>query len=438
MRFKEIHEACNSSVSREHLERNVGPTLWKLLRDAIGDPDLGKRNLRGPIERAWEKRSSASSAVGVIESGVFQPLLGERSIAEIRQIEPEMRSLTPSESWNMEHPDVSNFYGRSRQLDALSQWVCLETCRMVLLYGLPGTGKTALIAKLVEHVKEQFGMVIWRSLSRGNGQPLRPTELVADLLAVFSQNPATSDAAIANPRPSDLYPWLTQHACLIVLDGFEVVLQPGQHNGQYLPGYEPYGELLEQLGQSDHQSCVIITSREQPREIEQMVGPRRPVREMKISGLGAWEGQRLFYERGEFVIDSEQAWQDLFDCYDGNPKFLGIVATRIYRLHGGNVSQFLRRVKNDTPLIDDIPEILNQHFERLSELERQIIRCLTNKGQASTIASILHEFIVQSFPLSRIETALLSLRRRSLIDIEAECCQVSSSLICLFVRDWLA
>ena len=35
--------------------------------------------------------------------------------------------------------------------------------------------------------------------------------------------------------------------------------------GQYLPGYEEYGQLLRRIGEEYHQSCLLFTSREKPR-----------------------------------------------------------------------------------------------------------------------------------------------------------------------------
>jgi len=80
---------------------------------------------------------------------------------------------------------------------------------------------------------------------------------------------------------------LQAHRCLLVLDNLETLLQSGDPEGGYLPGYEGYGRLIRRLAESAHQSCVLLTSREKPREIETLEGVRSPVRSLRLSGMDA-------------------------------------------------------------------------------------------------------------------------------------------------------
>ncbi|MBD2431966.1 MULTISPECIES: hypothetical protein [Fischerella] len=41
----------------------------------------------------------------------------------------------------------------------------------------------------------------------------------------------------------------------------------GSQAGQCRLGYEGYGQLLKRVGEVPHQSCVLLTSREKPREM---------------------------------------------------------------------------------------------------------------------------------------------------------------------------
>jgi hypothetical protein len=51
----------------------------------------------------------------------------------------------------------------------------------------------------------------------------------------------------------------------LVLDNAETVMQAGDREGGYQPGYEGYGQLLRCVGETPHQSCLLITSREKPK-----------------------------------------------------------------------------------------------------------------------------------------------------------------------------
>ncbi|CAD5933432.1 putative WD repeat-containing protein alr2800 [Planktothrix agardhii] len=55
--------------------------------------------------------------------------------------------------------------------------------------------------------------------------------------------------------------------------------------GNYRNGYEEYGQLLQQLGEINHQSCILITSREIPQEIAVLAGNLLPVRVLNLEGL---------------------------------------------------------------------------------------------------------------------------------------------------------
>jgi hypothetical protein len=52
-----------------------------------------------------------------------------------------------------------------------------------------------------------------------------------------------------------------------VLDNVETLFEPGHQEGLYRPGLDGYGHLLLAVGEAAHQSCLMLTSREAPREL---------------------------------------------------------------------------------------------------------------------------------------------------------------------------
>ena len=86
-------------------------------------------------------------------------------------------------------------------------------------------------------------------------------------------------------RINQLIGRLQARRCLLVLDNLETLLEVEDPEGNYRVGYQGYGRLIERLGESAHQSCVVLTSREKPREIEALEGPREPVRSLRLLGL---------------------------------------------------------------------------------------------------------------------------------------------------------
>ncbi|GET38854.1 WD-repeat protein [Microseira wollei NIES-4236] len=84
--------------------------------------------------------------------------------------------------------------------------------------------------------------------------------------------------------------------CLLILDNAEFILQSGarQPTGCYRSQYEGYGRLLKLIGETSHNSCLVLTSREFAKELIPLEGENLPVRCLKLAGLSAEEGQKIF------------------------------------------------------------------------------------------------------------------------------------------------
>src|SRR5260370_30574 len=233
--------------------------------------------------------------------------------------------------------DVSHFAGREVEVAELSQWIVQERCRLVTLVGMGGIGKSMLASLLWSRLAPHFEAVLWRSVRDAPSCE----ELVADCTTFFSQTPPAEFPTSLEQRITQLVARLQASRCLLVLDNLETLLASGDPEGNYLPGYEGYGRLIERLAESVHQSCMLLTSRERPREIEALEGTRSPVRSLRLLGVDDQTAQELLSDRE--LSGTPAAWQRLAAGYAGNPLAFKIVAQAITDLFSGDLTPFLKK-----------------------------------------------------------------------------------------------
>ena len=370
--YGQIEESCDYSLS--YLKQAAGPRLWKLL-SKVFEENISKTNFRVVIEK-W--------------------------LADLNQPELLSDSQTRSKLDLGKMPKIAALYGRDRELELLQQWIVEDRCRSIAIFGMAGIGKTALAIRYAEQNQTHFDSVIWRSLHYVPGA----AELVGELLHCFTKTKETN-AQNLDVNISALIEYLSQNRCLIILDTAAEIWQSGDLAGHYLQEYKGYGELLRRLGTEVHQSCLLLCTREKPREIALLEGDNVSVRSFRLNGLSS-QAQYIFREKQ--LLDSDR-WEELIQLYRGNPLALKIVVTTIAELFGGSVSAFL---KQDTIVYGDIYDLLDEQFERLSVSEQEIINWLAIACSPLSFIQLQSNIILPLNTAELIE-ALESLLRRSLI-----------------------
>ncbi len=301
---------------------------------------------------------------------------------------------------------MSHFTGREAELAELSHWIMQEQCRLVAILGMGGIGKSALASLLGKQLVPQFDAVLWRSVRDAP----ECSELIADCLTFFSDTPPAEFPPLLEPRINQLIGRLLERRCLLVLDNLEALMEEGDPEGGYRPGYQDYGRLIERLGEATHRSCVVLTSREKPREIEATEGLRGPVRSLRLSGLSQ-EAARSLLEDKELRGDPS-AWLQLIASYAGNPLALKIVGQAIVDLFAGEIVPFLH---SGELIFNGIRVVMRQQMARLTPLAQALLTWLAVAREWTPLESLL------SLPVSRptrarVLEALEVLWRRSLIE----------------------
>ncbi|MCB0110747.1 MAG: hypothetical protein KDE53_32735, partial [Caldilineaceae bacterium] len=320
-----------------------------------------------------------------------------------------------------EMPVVDFFVERTAEMAQVTAWLTPAAgsgalAQLISILGMGGMGKTTLAAAVTKTVAPGFAVVIWRSLL--NAPPLN--ELLRNWLQLLSRQTLTALPDSLDEQLRLLLNYLQQERCLLVLDNVESIFaadppgeQPQSRAGVTRAGYEGYDQLFQQLANSDHQSSLLLTSREQPYALlragrqAQMTGR---IQVLSLAGLDQQAGYTLLQRNGLHASAAETA--QLIENYSGNPLALQIVAATIADFFGGDVAAFQQE---EGQIFDGLRLVLEQQFARLSPLEREILVWLAIEREPITVP-ILRSNFVQPVATAPLLEALQALQNRSLLE----------------------
>ncbi len=383
--------------------KDVSSQLWKIFSEALGET-IHKSNLRSTLERCHISHSSNfGNFVKIGKFSVCDETL-HPPYHPPSQTQPKENETKPKNRHDLtEAPATLPFYGRTQEISILKNWILEKECRLIGLFGISGMGKTALAVQLIKQIKNEFDFIIWRSLN----SYLTCAEIQINLIEFISDKTATELPAQPEARLSILMEYLRQYRCLVVLDDWGVIFSSGQLAGHYQTGFEDYGVMLKKIAELSHNSCFLVAGWEPPKEIVVMNGEKGPMRCLQLLGLDDLAAQQILRDKG--VIGDNLS--GLIERYQGNPLWLKIVAGIIQDLFDGSVCEFF---KYDSLFLgQELQTILAQQYNRLSDIEKAMMRIMAEKTQPAS-----PENLIKALNLSPTEVfnSLQSLTRRSLIE----------------------
>ncbi|NET45202.1 MAG: AAA family ATPase [Okeania sp. SIO2B3] len=396
--YKKIAE--ETYASETHV-RYIGAKLWKILSEILGE-NITKANFRTILENANIYN--------------FAPVFCRDNVTSNINICPSNPRASPTTTnppqtptQNIidldKAPEIINFYGRIDELSTLSKWIMSDRLRVISLLGISGIGKTTLSLQLIKQIKTNFNYIIYRTL---RFSPTLTTTLT-NLLEIFAPETETSDNI--ETLISQLQKYLEKYRCCIIFDDVQKLFAPGKLAGQYKSGYEDYRDFFQLLVTVSHQSCLLLISREKIPEITKLETENYPVRTLILGSLGA-AANEICQKRQ--LVDRE-SWEKLINNYQGNPRWLDIVATTIQELFGGQVAEFLEYQTLILP--EALQAELEQQLQHLSPVEIRIMEQIANQSQPISIGEIIRK---SELSIQESVNVIQSLKKRLLLDGQSE------------------
>ena len=275
-----------------------------------------------------------------------KPVLGKLRTLPHRE-RKQLFQKEPQSSENESSPEFQarplNFFalddrwvGRSNLIQDLSHRI-QESCRLLILVGMTGIGKTALGERLAVELEGWFGGD-WSRFHQENFEDEQQSSDFASVAARWLEKWGELITPEDRKDPQRLLNRLVRHLCenryLVQMDSLENILQGNEEEGWNDFKDEWWVKFLDSYLKAEaSQSCIILTSQDLPGQIEAL-GTRsqnfwycQP-----LSGLENPEQIALF-EKTELDISPTSAGRPYLErigtAYEGHPLALRVIAGEI-------------------------------------------------------------------------------------------------------------
>ncbi len=362
LKGRSYHDIAQEHKFTEKYIKDSASKLWQCLTKLVGEK-INKSNVRSTLERY------TNTNIG---------------------IQNKKDNNIPHEDLT-EAPGIEDFCGREWELSLLQTKILEEKCNLIILLGIRGIGKTALALELVNRIKPNFDLIIYKSLHL----QATLTELITEIIEpnIDLHDDITQDNSTY--QLSHLKKSLAQRRYLIIIDDVNCVFKNRSKNQQLSGECQPYSNLFKLLSSVQTRSCVILISSDRIPELSVSTNNCQNTFSWELSGLGADAVNLL----KKYQLKHPQTYQTLIDIYEGNPRYLQSVAHLIQDLFAGDTNKFLQLQQ---PSIDiELTTFLKQTLEGLSSLETEILKFIANQSGSIPLTDLenhyhLHQDIVNS------------------------------------------
>ncbi len=313
---------------QEQTVKNKAVKLWKDLSQLL-DTKVNKYNLRQVLEEL-----------------------------DVSSILPEQLT-TPT----IDRPTRSRFHGRKAELWQLQRWIETDRHQVISIYGAKGIGKTTLVHQLVENLAPKLDRAIWISLAE--------TPDLMDVLKIAIKEVGGRKAKLSKKLSTAIdktIAYLQQSNCLLIFDNADIALAPDESLNSDLG--RDYAQFFDRLNKLNSNICclTITTAKNDIFRTSDSLPETLRLRQLELQGLEAISCQALLHNSE--LVGSSVEWDRLVELYQGNPRYLKIVANTIRDIFAGKIDKFLAE---NILVYQPIEILLAQQLDLLSNVEMSVL-----------------------------------------------------------------
>ena len=376
-----------------------------------------------------------------------QPELGK-----LRELPPRDRKQSFFESENSKTSDkqkktkseFTKFFaydrewvGRDHLIDDLSHRV-RESCRLLILVGITGIGKTALGERLTIELEDWFDSN-WDNYLKedfdNEEQSFDFASVAAKLLEKCGEAVTPEDRKDTQRLLNRLVRHLQENRYLVQIDSLENILEGNEEEGWNDFKDEWWVEFFQQWLRLDINSCesrIILTSQDLPAQIDLEERYKNNSYCQPVSGLEKHEQLALFKKTGldiESKAEEKIYLERIGSAYEGHPLALRVIAGEIV----------------NKPFYKNVTAYWKRYGKEVEEVEKAIEEAKSGGATASAEDEInLHRYTrnLRKKVKTRLENAYSRLRRDVrnayllLCESSVYRCEVSEDFWLAHLEDW--
>ncbi|HJQ30684.1 MAG TPA: TIR domain-containing protein [Pyrinomonadaceae bacterium] len=373
------------------LRRKQDPTQQARIRDDI-------EQLRKDIEKQEEVVRDPQAAARRVQESIERGLERERRPERPAAGAPRSKFINPP-------PGLAPSYFQDREMETgtLGSFLKDEAVRLVTVVGRGGTGKTALVCRLLKSLEggqlpDEGGPLPLDGivyLSATGTRRVNFPNLYADLSKLLPEEAAAQlDTLFRNPQAStefklgSLLSHFTEGRTVALLDNFEDVMEPETLR---VRDAELDEALRALLNLPHHTAKVIITTRLVPQDLA-LVQPGRQRRIDLDEGLVSPYAENILREMdADGKVGLKHAPDDLLNEARERTRGYPRALEALFAILSADRDTSLREILDDTARIlpdNVVRELVGEAFSRLDPAAQQVMQALAVYGHPVTFAAV--------------------------------------------------